>query len=579
MTLIGLIKLDRLSSAYPGRVDELVFREGMASYPSSCVLSWCRICYQCCGASRPNTELELMINLIGGTVLHYAALQGSASAAEVMLRRGAAVDRPNAEGRTPLMLATMSGHHEVVQLLLAHGARTDAMDIWGRDVQAWATLRKFASIGELIQAAEGPQRSAAQAAAAGGSSLAEQQQVAVQQALSEAREVLKAAAAAQDAAEAAHKATMEAMAKMERTTRGANGASERKDPHSWMPWTSARGGVRVRSRRAKRKAMAETAATKMPAATAATAAVYAAVKQAAIEAALETPPVWSVETLSGRPPKASDCRKPASPPPTGRVVSPPKPVYALSAEQQRVVTARKAAMVRESAMVRSNALFSARHALSAAGALSAARHLGGKLPSWMSPVPLRHGSPPGSQEVSQEVSHQPSPDGPAHASPPCDRPSDGKQVPADESRPAQDAMEHAAMMRRQRQPGTLRDLMGSMTDPTRAYRAYGGGHGSGGAYKGGGGYADYGGYGLSGRAATGRSELAYRRISPYAPTTRSIGTTLADRDRKRALMWAMEDAESVTSGSHSAAGGYSQSLDGGYVSAEKRQQVIVVEID
>ena len=164
--LRGLIKLERVSSIYPARIDELVYREGMISFPSAWMLAWCRLSYRCCQSSMaPNMELELMVNLMGATVLHYAVLQGEVRAVETLLRRGASVDAANADGRTPLILAAMGGHAEIAQLLLSSGARTDLADAWGLDAAAWASRRGHASVTDVLEAAAAAAAAAAAEAA------------------------------------------------------------------------------------------------------------------------------------------------------------------------------------------------------------------------------------------------------------------------------------------------------------------------------------------------------------------------------------------------------------------------------
>ena len=172
--LRGLIKLERVSSIYPARVDELVYREGMISFPSAWMLAWCRFSYRCCQSGMaPNVELELMVNLVGATVLHYAVLQGEARAVETLLRRGASVDAANADGRTPLMLAAMGGHTEIAQLLLSSGARTDLADAWGLNAAAWASRRGHAIVNDVLEAAAAAATAAAAAAAAAAAEAAE----------------------------------------------------------------------------------------------------------------------------------------------------------------------------------------------------------------------------------------------------------------------------------------------------------------------------------------------------------------------------------------------------------------------
>lgn len=150
-SLRGLIELERVSKLYPARVDELVYAEGMSLFPSSWMFAWCRITYRCCQSSKtPDKNLELMINLEGATVLHYAAMRNDTRAAEMLLHRGARVNVINADGRTPLMLAAMFGHREIAVLLVSWRARASVTDALGLDAAAWANLRGYTTIGEVL---------------------------------------------------------------------------------------------------------------------------------------------------------------------------------------------------------------------------------------------------------------------------------------------------------------------------------------------------------------------------------------------------------------------------------------------
>ena len=147
-SLRGLIELERVSKLYPARVDELVYPEGMNLFPSSWIFAWCRITNRCC--KTPDKNLELMMNLEGATVLHYAAMRNDIRAAETLLHRGARVNVINADGRTPLMLAAMFGHREIAVLLVSWRARASVTDAWGLDAAAWANLRGYTTIGEVL---------------------------------------------------------------------------------------------------------------------------------------------------------------------------------------------------------------------------------------------------------------------------------------------------------------------------------------------------------------------------------------------------------------------------------------------
>jgi ankyrin repeat protein len=59
----------------------------------------------------------------GRTPLHYAALQGQKTIAEILLAHGANMDTRDWYGRTPLSLAKEGGHTDIVELLRKHGAK------------------------------------------------------------------------------------------------------------------------------------------------------------------------------------------------------------------------------------------------------------------------------------------------------------------------------------------------------------------------------------------------------------------------------------------------------------------------
>ena len=60
------------------------------------------------------------------TALGWAAYNGQAAAADLMLRAGADPEVADSEGYTPLHEAALYGHIEVVRVLLSHGASVNA---------------------------------------------------------------------------------------------------------------------------------------------------------------------------------------------------------------------------------------------------------------------------------------------------------------------------------------------------------------------------------------------------------------------------------------------------------------------
>ena len=59
----------------------------------------------------------------GWTALHYCAGYGFAELVEPLIDRGAAINAPDDEGKTPLEVAIESAQQEVADLLLNRGAR------------------------------------------------------------------------------------------------------------------------------------------------------------------------------------------------------------------------------------------------------------------------------------------------------------------------------------------------------------------------------------------------------------------------------------------------------------------------
>ena len=66
---------------------------------------------------------------LGTSPLHYAALNGHAGTAEVLLRAGISRDARTKVDRTPLHVASQEGHPEVVDLLIKNGADIEAKDM------------------------------------------------------------------------------------------------------------------------------------------------------------------------------------------------------------------------------------------------------------------------------------------------------------------------------------------------------------------------------------------------------------------------------------------------------------------
>jgi ankyrin repeat protein len=73
------------------------------------------------------------------TALHYAAREGHTAVAEALLKHGAHIDEPEANGVRPLLLAIQNDHAETARFLIEHGADVNADDWYGR-TPLWAAV-------------------------------------------------------------------------------------------------------------------------------------------------------------------------------------------------------------------------------------------------------------------------------------------------------------------------------------------------------------------------------------------------------------------------------------------------------
>ncbi|MFL6332880.1 MAG: ankyrin repeat domain-containing protein [Pyrinomonadaceae bacterium] len=90
----------------------------------------------------------------GETPLMRAAARGHEDVVRVLLDAGADACARRADGFTPLILAVFFGHEAVVRLLVERGADASARTSLGTTATRWAEARGFASMADLLRAAE-----------------------------------------------------------------------------------------------------------------------------------------------------------------------------------------------------------------------------------------------------------------------------------------------------------------------------------------------------------------------------------------------------------------------------------------
>lgn len=98
------------------------------------------------------------VNRLGWTPLHYAASTGHVDTAKLLLSHQAIVNAPGPDGTTPLMMAGRSGSREMAQLLLDAGADPTMRSLQGLDAAAWARSAKYEQLAGLLEAAADSRR-------------------------------------------------------------------------------------------------------------------------------------------------------------------------------------------------------------------------------------------------------------------------------------------------------------------------------------------------------------------------------------------------------------------------------------
>ena len=145
--------LDAVSSTFPTEPDAEISLLKYETCGGSAFAAWCRLLYKCGQYQDNDKEMELIGNLPGSTALHIAALHGHVRAVRVLLQRGASTSLVNSCARTPLILAAMRGHEDVVRMLLDNGASTMPCDLIGQDASEWAEVRGFRQVANKLRTA------------------------------------------------------------------------------------------------------------------------------------------------------------------------------------------------------------------------------------------------------------------------------------------------------------------------------------------------------------------------------------------------------------------------------------------
>jgi ankyrin repeat protein len=93
------------------------------------------------------------------TLLMLAAMTGNTTIGELLISRGAAVDRVNDFGETALSLAAHAGHVPFLRLLLAKGASIDVRP-HGHTLRDWMTISTGLAPEKICDAANAHRRRA-----------------------------------------------------------------------------------------------------------------------------------------------------------------------------------------------------------------------------------------------------------------------------------------------------------------------------------------------------------------------------------------------------------------------------------
>lgn len=103
-------------------------------------------------ARASDADLEA-VNANGSTALMFAAFEGKAAVADVLLKAGADIDHANNKGHTALMTAAAHGYRNTVVLLLYAGTNPTIKDSEGVGAYEFARDNEHAGVAELVRQA------------------------------------------------------------------------------------------------------------------------------------------------------------------------------------------------------------------------------------------------------------------------------------------------------------------------------------------------------------------------------------------------------------------------------------------
>jgi glutaminase len=87
------------------------------------------------------------------TMMIWASTKGDLTAIQRLIARGASIDTPDYDGRTPLHLAAAEGQDHVVQLFIEQGATLSPVDRWGGTPLQDATKANHLVTVKMLEAA------------------------------------------------------------------------------------------------------------------------------------------------------------------------------------------------------------------------------------------------------------------------------------------------------------------------------------------------------------------------------------------------------------------------------------------